>query len=258
MSDLTPLLREAADALWLIPNNAGLAQRLTNAAERTRPSEAEVTDAMVAAGVAAMEGHAPRLVSRAPEYDEPLAVALRHSFVRNILTAALSTPPLPSAPERDCTCIGSCKGAQGLAAGWRCALSKGAPPLPSAEPVAQEAAWFRWLRDNPQAAAALVALVAQTRPFGPDLGAMMESGEVIGVTEDAKNPEYRYTAPPAAAQDTGRLDWLEENGGRISGPADDSPRFVIWGDTDAQDVQGETLREAIDNAMDAARAAGGE
>ena len=34
--------------------------------------------------------------------------------------------------------------------------------------------------------------------------------------------------------------------------------LAAQGDTDAQDVQGETLREAIDNAMDAARAAGGE
>ena len=36
---LTPLLREAADALWLIPQHAGLAHRLQHAAERTRMCE---------------------------------------------------------------------------------------------------------------------------------------------------------------------------------------------------------------------------
>jgi hypothetical protein len=47
-------------------------------------------EAMVEAGVAVMEGHTPRLVSRDPAYNEPLAVALRHSFVRNVLDAAIN------------------------------------------------------------------------------------------------------------------------------------------------------------------------
>lgn len=55
-----------------------------------------------------------------------------------------------------------------------------------------EAEWFRWLRDNPQAAAYITVLVAKLRPAGPDLGASMNSGEVVGVMEDAKQPEYRF------------------------------------------------------------------
>lgn len=61
----------------------------------------------------------------------------------------------------------------------------------------EEAAWFRWLRDNPQSGAYIAVLVAKNRPFGPDLGATMNSGEVIGVMEDAKQPEYRYAVPPS-------------------------------------------------------------
>lgn len=66
-------------------------------------------------------------------------------------------------------------------------------PLPAdAKRDAQEAAWFRWLRDNPQAAAFTAVNVAKWVPAGPDLGATMASGTVVGEMEDAKNPEYRY------------------------------------------------------------------
>ena len=113
------------------------------------------------------------------------------------------------------------------------------PPLPSAEPV-HEGDGLTWTE------------------FRNHVARVLADAGQHGLRVAFLRRCFTDTTPPAAAQDTGRLDWLEENGGRISGPADDSPRFVIWGDTDAQDVQGETLREAIDNAMDAARAAGGE
>jgi hypothetical protein len=371
MSDLTPLLREAADALWLIPIHAGLAQRLTNAAERTRPSEAEVIAKVTEAFVVELRAEwadagcktpmqvdggcdcpdcvlantvcaaldlviqhraTPPLAPEVTAEKVALIEALRDAMKVGVpegsnateairwLTAALSTPPLPSAPERDCTCLGSCKGAQGLAAGWRCALSKGAPPLPSAEPVRDDDCGdgMTWADVREKVARALadakkyeLRVAFLRRTFAPLPSAEPKYAWVI-VDSRYPAPDLRYyngvgsnelgkgwtpnhmkairfcrnvdadaalmslphgwhlvgaveqhgwsasTTPPAAAQDTGRLDWLEENGGRISGPADDSPRFVIWGDTDAQDVQGETLREAIDNAMSAARAAGGE
>jgi hypothetical protein len=68
------------------------------------------------------------------------------------------------------------------------------------EGEAQEAEWFRWLRDNPQAAAFTVAMVAKLRPHGPDLGATMNSGEVVGVMEDEKNPGYRYASSVPAPE----------------------------------------------------------
>ena len=79
------------------------------------------------------------------------------------------------------------------------------PTLAPSEAVAwerQEAEWFRWLRDNPQSAAYIAVLVAKNRPYGPDLGASMTSGEVIDVMEDAKQPDYRYTHPAPAREVT--------------------------------------------------------
>lgn len=72
------------------------------------------------------------------------------------------------------------------------ALLRPAPLLADAERDAREAAWFRWLRDNPQAAAFTAVNVAKWVPAGPDLGATMASGTVVGEMEDAKNPDYRY------------------------------------------------------------------
>lgn len=46
--------------------------------------------------------------------DEDQAVHLRPE--------AVIRAPDAQTPERDCTCTGSCKGAAGLAPGWRCAL----------------------------------------------------------------------------------------------------------------------------------------
>ncbi len=72
------------------------------------------------------------------------------------------------------------------------ALLRSAPLPADAERDAREAAWFRWLRDNPHAAAFTAVNVAKWVPAGPDLGATMASGTVVGEMEDAKNPEYRY------------------------------------------------------------------
>lgn len=93
-------------------------------------------------------------------------------------------------------------------------------PVVPAVPVGwekQEAAWFRWLRDNPQSAAYIAVLVAENLPHGPDLGASMNSGEVIGVMEDAKQPEYRYRPTPPApsavtedARDAARWRWYSD------------------------------------------------
>lgn len=65
-----------------------------------------------------------------------------------------------------------------------------------------------------------------------------------------------YSEVRRLADDAKRMDWLEQNAGRVggsrlSGPADDSPRFVIWGDTDETDALGDTLRETIDAARGA-------
>lgn len=82
-----------------------------------------------------------------------------------------------------------------------------AAPVPARDAVdAQEAEWFRWLRDNPQAAAYITVLVAKLGPMGPNLAASMNSGEVVGVMEDAKQPEYRFrTDAPMGFEIT---DWL--------------------------------------------------
>ena len=107
MSDLTPLLREAADALWLIPMHAGLAQRLTHAAERTRPSEAEVDD-ILAIGEELV--HTADFAAELPPFYaygdneaacrmsddlERMRDAVREACER--VRVILSTPPLPSA-----------------------------------------------------------------------------------------------------------------------------------------------------------------
>jgi hypothetical protein len=158
------------------------------------------------------------------------------------LTAALSTPPLPSAPERDCTCLGSCKGAQGLAAGWRCALSKGAPPLPSAEPVARVCTHGR---EN-----SLFCLLCDDITREKDLLTALDFARTTG-DKVALLLAYR-TTPPAAAQDTG--------------PKDEAVRWLailLAGeyDTEWQDAEGvplPDLSQPCRHLLDAARAAGGE
>ncbi len=79
-----------------------------------------------------------------------------------------------------------------------------AHPAPPREREEDErVAFFNWLNENPQAAAFIAVLVAQNKPYGPTLWATMASGEVVGVAEDARNPEYRFThAPPAAPEVT--------------------------------------------------------
>ncbi len=56
----------------------------------------------------------------------------------------------------------------------------------------------------------------------------------------------------ALREDKARLDWMERDGARIgrylSGPAENSPKWVIWGDTDEDDKKGESVREVIDAA----------
>ena len=98
----------------------------------------------------------------------------------------------------------------------RVRLAPSSPPSGGApgerETDAQEAGWFRWLRDNPQAAAFTAAMVARLRPHGPDLGATMASGEVVGVMEDEKNPGYRYEVPAALPREaTGVSEAMVEN-----------------------------------------------
>lgn len=46
----------------------------------------------------------------------------------HVRTRRATSEMKPIAP-RDCTCVGSCKGAAGLAPGWRCAIES--PPLQS-------------------------------------------------------------------------------------------------------------------------------
>lgn len=117
-----------------------------------------------------------------------------------------------------------------------------ATPLPAdAERDAREAAWFRWLRDNPQAAAFTAVNVAKWVPAGPDLGATMASGTVVGEMEDAKNPDYRYhiaaSSLPAdvqevVAQVTVTAKWMR---GRII-TSTDLPSLCVSGDEFADGI----------------------
>lgn len=125
-----------------------------------------------------------------------------------------------------------------------CGESRGgsARPLPAdAERDAREAAWFRWLRDNPQAAAFTAVNVAKWVPAGPDLGATMASGTVVGEMEDAKNPDYRYhiaaSSLPAdvqevVAQVTVTAKWMR---GRII-TSTDVPSLCVSGDEFADGI----------------------
>ena len=143
-SDMQSLLREAADALWLIPIHGGLAHRLTNAAEdfgepvrqvqmlhpdgrvdvlqvtevsvpdnggfvvvvtpptqhaaeRTRPSEAEVR--MLVADAEIRAEHIEHGYALSEDDERDVACLLR-ALVASV--AALSTPPLPSAEPVAC------------------------------------------------------------------------------------------------------------------------------------------------------------
>lgn len=71
------------------------------------------------------------------------------------------------------------------------AALRASAPVPGDERIE----FFNWLNENPQAAAFTAVLVAKNRPHGPTLWATMVSGEVVGVIEDAKYPDYRYAHP---------------------------------------------------------------
>jgi hypothetical protein len=85
---------------------------------------------------------------------------------------------------------------------------------------------------------------------------MMESaaqyiaGSELGRNSLAHASDLRalLAAYQSVREDTARLNWLEENHSRISGPVPDSPRFVYWGGVEGEDREGETLREVVDRA----------
>ncbi len=64
--------------------------------------------------------------------------------------AAVAAPPVGVSPQpdtrRDCTCLGTCRGAEGLGPRWKCALEKSASlapvePTPEPPPDAQVCVW---------------------------------------------------------------------------------------------------------------------
>jgi len=52
---------------------------------------------------------------------------------------ALLSAPTGSASKRECTCLGTCKGAEGLGEGWVCAVSGGIEVYAMREPKDRQA-----------------------------------------------------------------------------------------------------------------------
>ena len=107
-------------------------------------------------------------------------------------------------------------------------MNRGDAELPSAEPVA----WGIWHSNGD-----LVGLKMSK----------WEADKWCGDSATYGPPRPLYTTPSAAAQDTARLDWLEAHSSKYYS--------AIEMDHNAPLGDGATLREAIDNALDAARAA---
>ena len=63
---------------------------------------------------------------------DPLFLTLKEGRALNLIDDALkSTPASPQAEtRRDCTCLGTCRGAEGLGPRWKCALETPAPVSP--------------------------------------------------------------------------------------------------------------------------------
>lgn len=237
----------------------------------TRPSEAEVTEAMVEAGarVLARVGKANALTEKGwanVSNDEDIEAFKRDARyeARAVLTAALSTPPLPSAEPCEVYTKEQAEAMVALAlAADRHARTPRAP-LPSAEPVAwpladedgRKGGWtydFAWL----ERIADEVADEDNGRPC-PEI--------VEGIAL-----RLARTTPPAAAQDTGDDDdsFLADAAPTLLGQLSrKAVQAAVDEATDADGwvrfVDGQVVsRNALLNKLvaldsDAARAAGGE
>jgi hypothetical protein len=93
---------------------------------------------------------------------------------------------------RDCTCVGVCRGADGLGAGWRCAMSPSAPGARTPEPDKDDAAFAAYRADpSLKTGNALLRAVRERLEMPMDNDAMRFSystnEEVADALEGSKN-----------------------------------------------------------------------